>query len=373
MIFYLFCFALLAILGIILEHYFECKKTYIFICFAILSCIVGFRGLSIGNDTESYHIIINNALQYDNFWDNSTRIEDGFIYLVRLIGLFNTNSQFIIFVIGMLTILLFIISIYKRSKNMTFSILLLFVFGLFFDSMNITRQIMAGAILLLGLNFVKDKKFVKFAMVVLMASFIHKTAIVFMFIYFLNYIKFTKKTSIIFLAFCSFIIILFSFILKLFIIVFPGYSGYLDSSYFNGSGLLGILKVIIVYGVVLVMLIRTHLIEFNENEITCLDHSLSDDYIVNDYGKITILSLFTILFLLAIGMHANIADRLAKYFQIVLLIGLPNVFSLIEDKKIKLTLYSLTFGIFFVNLMINFIFRPEWNNVFPYIPFWGEL
>lgn len=92
---------------------------------------------------------------------------------------------------------LFLIPIYVRilhdSPYPTISVFLLVGMTYYFYFLNGMRQMMAGAILLAGIPFIAERKFFPFAVIVLIATGFHATAIVFISLYFLARLHFGVK------------------------------------------------------------------------------------------------------------------------------------------------------------------------------------
>lgn len=90
------------------------------------------------------------------------------------------------------------IRIFKDSPYPVLSIFLLVGTTYYFSFMNVMRQMIACAILLYGLKYAQERKFLKFMAVVAVASGFHSTSWIFTVVYFIYNIKFTWKLSLIF-------------------------------------------------------------------------------------------------------------------------------------------------------------------------------
>ena len=85
----------------------------------------------------------------------------------------------------------------KFSLSPAFSLFFYLCIGGLTDHTYILRQSFAFAILLFAVTFVIDRKPVKFLLLVLLAAWFHRTALSFLLIYPVSYVKLTRKTALI--------------------------------------------------------------------------------------------------------------------------------------------------------------------------------
>lgn len=108
-------------------------------------------------------------------------------------------------------------------------IFIFYVGGAFFTSNNITRQYLALAVIYLCWKHMLNKNFVKYLLLVLLAAFIHQSAIIYLPFYFLGDVKVEKKTIVIY-AMAGVVLFLLRHqvigLVRLFM-----YSGYNEESY----------------------------------------------------------------------------------------------------------------------------------------------
>ena len=88
----------------------------------------------------------------------------------------------------------------KYSKDYFLSILLYFTLGFFIFCLCGARQTYSLALCLYSLNYILDKKFLKFLICVLLAALFHSSAIVFLIAWPLSRVKLKKMTFLIYLA-----------------------------------------------------------------------------------------------------------------------------------------------------------------------------
>lgn len=177
--------AILEILRIKIIH----PKILYFSLMMFLILLAGFRP-GVGYDYESYELV------YDNFTllsYISEKMEWGFLSLVYIfkelnITDFNTFLLFIAFI--SITIKFHVIK--KYSPYIFISALLYFTQEFLARDFSNIRQGVSIAITAYSITYVHNRNFVKFILLIIIASLFHTTALVFTVIYFINDIRFSK-------------------------------------------------------------------------------------------------------------------------------------------------------------------------------------
>ena len=146
----------------------------------VLSVILGFRGENVGADTMQYIYSFENALDR-NFWANSTT-EPGYHLLLKILRLILPNSTVFIALISILTVFFVYSTLWKNRKNINLLIAFSFYVGLyFFQALNLLRIYLAAAFVFWNFNYLIEKKYGRFAVVVLLTSLIHYSTLVMLF------------------------------------------------------------------------------------------------------------------------------------------------------------------------------------------------
>ena len=116
--------------------------------------------------------------------DETFAINDvGFNYLMIFLNRCGFHPQMIIVVTSVIIFTIYARAIQKYSQDIPYS-LLLFLMLSYCGMINGIRQVLAGAVIFLGLPFLRDKKFMPYALLVLLASTIHASAIIMLPLYF---------------------------------------------------------------------------------------------------------------------------------------------------------------------------------------------
>lgn len=174
------------------------RKIYIMLAGGILVFIAGMRSTAVGMDTNMYQILFeyvkesNSLRQALTGWQRGGT-EFGYVCLEFLISR-TADFQIFLWISGVISIIPVMIAIYKYSKNYWMSIFLFVSFGYFSFFMNAVRQSLAMGICMLAFICARERKIIKFLVLVGAAALFHASAIIFLPVYWLNKIKLTRRT-----------------------------------------------------------------------------------------------------------------------------------------------------------------------------------
>ena len=154
-----------------------------------------------------------------------------------------TNLLIFAFIAGV-TIFLFLKGIYDLSAAFSFSFFLFMTFGYYFNSMNTIRYYLALALAVISMKYVLRKEYVKFLLVVLLASSFHKSVLFILPVYIMADFAWKKWQMGLLALGAAAGFIMKDFILKIIIRIYPTYADtiYLEAetSYVNILRCLGI-------------------------------------------------------------------------------------------------------------------------------------
>lgn len=208
---YLINISLILIFGyVFLYSYKSDKNTKIYCGLVALQWILisGLRHVSIGADTEVYYNSfeasknISWSKLFDNFSNylfNGLETKDpGYFIIQKFFQIFCDDYQVYLIFIAFIFTSFMAIWIYKNSADPCFSFILYSVLFYAFYALTGHRQTIATALIVfLGYKFIKDRKFVKFAIIAFLAYTIHKSSVVFIPYYFIANIHITPLYIII--------------------------------------------------------------------------------------------------------------------------------------------------------------------------------
>ena len=199
--------------NIIKSHKVSGKKLYIASVSIILVLIAGLRSTEVGADTEMYETLYNWCSEFNSFfegWNSWHRsgVEVGYYTLEYIISRFFSFQAFLL-VTSTISIIPVMLVIYRYSKNYWYSLFMYIAFGYFSFAMGGIRQACAMGICMLAYICAKEKKLFKFLMLIAVAMCFHKSAILFVPVYWIGKLRKNKVILPIFI-----ILLCGSFILK---------------------------------------------------------------------------------------------------------------------------------------------------------------
>jgi hypothetical protein len=177
---YIFTFSLLGLFAI--DDIFLKKGKYYFAFFIFAVTLLIFHdGLrwGIGTDWNIYREYFEDCL--DN---NRENFEIGYVLINQAVRVLTSNYSVFLVVHAIIVYYLISKSIYKYGVNPLFSIFFFYCIMLTYMGMN--RQYISFAICIYSYQFIFDKKIFKFLACIAIAFFFHKSALFFVFAYFLN-------------------------------------------------------------------------------------------------------------------------------------------------------------------------------------------
>ncbi len=201
-------FYLLSILLIIVYRQFfipkimddKAKKKLLRFAFVVIVLMLGCRHPfdTDVSDLTNYYYMFKNAIDYDT-WQTYTKlytVEQGYLMFNRLLAKVITWPQAIIFVHAIVTCYLTFDFIYRYADDVLLTLICFLSFGALLFYSTAFRQSFAISLCLYSLRFAEARKPIRFLLFVILATTMHKTAIVFVFAYFLLGLKPSKATAV---------------------------------------------------------------------------------------------------------------------------------------------------------------------------------
>ena len=173
--------------------------------------------------------------------------EIGYILLNKIVGIFTAQPGAIMVVTSVIIMAGPAYLIARYSKNVYLSVFLYVNLYLFYLDMNYLRQAIAMSILCFAYGFLRDKKFWRFLLLVIIASTFHFTAIYMIPVYFVCLLKINSRTLLLYLFGLFYYFMLSDGFLKFLLSRF--HTEYLDSKYIK----LGITPTFAVYPLILAL------------------------------------------------------------------------------------------------------------------------
>lgn len=320
---------------------------YCSIMLVLIIIIAGFRSINVGVDTYQFCYIYNKTFGTITNVSQGlelTRFEAGFVFLCYFLSRFSNNYRVLLLVTSVIIFSCVMYFIRKNSKNIPFSIYLFIALNFFGMYMNVMRQALAiGIILIIYEKFLKEKKYFKYCLGVLVAMLFHKSAFIMLFLPLILKINF--KPKVIMSAFALGVgFFLFGDKILAVIANVIGYGGYITKlDYFSSN----------YFGALLLFMVNLFIFIFCYFKKSKLE--------INELNLLKISFVGLIISLCTIKI--SIIGRINEYFNIFNIILIPNI--LVKTKN-KLFIAFMMIILFFLYWYIIAEFRPEWHGVIPY-------
>lgn len=363
--FYLVC---ILVLGLLLKS----KKIrlssrgFLFAAFFGMTLLAGFRGETVGTDTETYHLILDRMISYgfENYkkiWD----IEPGFAMLVILVSKTVKNMQWLFVLFAGFTSYAFARFIYKHSRDVFFSTLLYYLF-IFPRTLNICRMYIAISFFLLAYDCILNKEKLKALLLIFAATLFHQSAWILVIVWVLTFVKKIDEKIYIELVLCAgFLYAAFDIVLPKVLPLFGRYTHYLTGPVQYQSSLSW--KYALVYGIVFLFSVYAiYVLHWTRKKkikdgivVSKYEMALQEDFIMSAG-----FFVWSIMFLL-LSQRFFLMDRFFDYFYFSFIVIVPNSIEYGFNYKSTVVL-KLGLGILLTYAGMNSILANI-AGVYPYI------
>ena len=331
----------------------EKRKIYFLrIIFIVFFILVAFREMTIGNDTQMYLNLFKKCSVHKwSMVKTGGYFEVGYLALNTIISYISNNPRFFMVIMSGIFNYCSYKFIKDNSNNYLFSCIMYICLLFIYTSMTMMRQFTALSILLLGTKYAKEKKLIKFFLIVLLASLFHSSAYVALLYYLIYNMKYTKNKV--------FIIVIIGIIASVnigsffdYIANFIGrvnyYSDRVDSNSVSN----------VIYTIIYFLMYLFALYEINKSNNNAGDKRKKDFYL---------LSLLFAAIINMLGIKMNIMSRVALYFDVLTIVSLPNiihdnVYNIDNRKKINIA-FLLVFTLYSSTIIY---YKPNWNSAYNY-------
>ena len=168
------------------------KKEILFLCISsvILIGVSSVRATNVGIDYYQFYVpffenVHSGGWGYLISADNPYRTEFGFSLLTFLLSRVTGNIFVYMAVIAVLMIGLTALVLYRDCPKPWIGMFIFVAFNFFGNSLSYLRQSLAIAIFLFAIHYLKEKKFIPYLLIVLLAATFHKSLLLMIPIYFL--------------------------------------------------------------------------------------------------------------------------------------------------------------------------------------------
>lgn len=152
-------------------------KKVVWLIVLLISLVAGLRAVSVGIDTRTYdhvfRLIENGTIK------RVYGMEKSYIYICSALLKIWANNHFLFFIFAWISNALIIFRLWKDREFIAFRwSIFTYCIGFFPFSLNGMRQFVAIAIIFYATSFIKEGKYVKFILSIMIASLFHTTAII---------------------------------------------------------------------------------------------------------------------------------------------------------------------------------------------------
>lgn len=163
------------------DPYVKPNRLLVLLVIATLVVVAGLRR----NIGDTYFYMHSYSISDFPLKDINFQGEFGFYAFQSLLHHISNDPQILIFTTALITNVLIVHTLYKYSRMIELSLFVFIASGFFTVSMNGVRQSLAAAIIFAATKYILNGNWKKFLLVVLLASTIHQSALIFIPIYFI--------------------------------------------------------------------------------------------------------------------------------------------------------------------------------------------
>src|SRR5690625_3074218 len=166
-----------------------------------LTSLVATSGLrsNIGDTFNYKNIYVDNDFTWEYIFSQK---DYGFGVLQMILkNYLSDDPQIMLFTTALITNVLIVIVFYNYSRMIELSLYVYITGGLFLVSMNGIRQVLAAAITFTAIRYLINGNFVKYSLIILLASTFHQSALVLIPIYFLVRFRAWSRTTVLVIIF----------------------------------------------------------------------------------------------------------------------------------------------------------------------------
>src|SRR5690625_1231772 len=314
-----------------------------FITLFILSSL---RSSDIGTDTKNYLSGFNSIkyADFDNVYD-VVRWEVGYVFLNKISSYLSEHPNIILIITSFIALLGVFYFIYKNSTNVILSVYLYLTLYLYFFSFNGIRQAIAMSIIVMGLHFIIQRKFISYLIIIILATLFHETSLLLITLYFIYDLKLDFKNIMTILGSFLFIFISVEYLID-YILGFSRSLSYIETPELTMERG-GLLFPLINISILLFVIYIKNISNINDKQLSF-------------YIYIILLGVLSSI----LSMKVYKLLRLNYYFLIFYIVAIPYAITFIDNKKRKLVISYITILVSGVYCWVRL--SNGWQRVTPY-------
>lgn len=383
--------------GLILKNK---RKWFILSSFGLLILVAALRSYEVGIDL-TLHYASNYAKITSTSWKNAFSIyagvgyyDWGFVLLCKLIGIISTDVQFFIAVTSIFTLASLGRFIYRYSADVALDTLLVLTSFTYFQYMCIIAQGIAVAIVLNGIPYLTQKKYLRYIVVVLVASLVHSSALICIVFILLQKMELKKENIFLYLSVALTALVFYQRLMPIivnhFFPMFSFYIGHREHGMKTSLGPTGryylmTYALCILFGALSLWMKqreslnaldsdkhnRKRIIRFTGSRVIIENHTVRKERLSSVFLVYMAISAF---FFYAAGLQMEVSRRFMYYFAPFAYLLVGQSFMVMKNRKVSQIARWLfiAFGIFFY-LLYGERVAMAGPGVVPYKFFWESI
>jgi hypothetical protein len=190
------------------EYEHSTVSTFWFFLIVATMVLIGGLRFKVGTDYGAYYYFYEDFAR--DFWQKLKEYnEPGFSLICWIVVKFGGDGAAVVFVAALITYGVSMFSLYKKTHYVLMFTLLYVFLGCWHEGFNAVRQCLAGAFIVLGMNSLREKKFFRYLLWVIIAGAFHRSALIMIVLYFLVHRKINFRNIAITLVACVVVILSF--------------------------------------------------------------------------------------------------------------------------------------------------------------------
>lgn len=167
------------------------NRFVLFLVIVLISLVSGLRAYTVGTDSKYYHSIFTNFYSGGGIYFR----EQVFMYVAKALMQLTGSDRIVFLFYSFLTNTLIILRFWKWRDKGSFAMMMFYYLTLFFpQSMNIMRQYVAIAIIMWAFDYIFERKYKRFIIVIIIAALFHTSALIALVLIPLHYYMTNKIT-----------------------------------------------------------------------------------------------------------------------------------------------------------------------------------
>lgn len=307
---------LILVLAIIMRGYEKRSKMYILLVCVLLFCVSGMRDAEvIGGDSNSSYLHAFQRME-DTDWSELPKLEDeeynvGFSYLMKAsYEWFDGDYQSFIMVISAFCCICLLHTLQKYSVSPVLSFFIYIGFLFYMATFSILKQAVAMSIILLSFGAVEDRRFLRFILLVGIASLFHFPSLIFLPAYWIGNMRIGRSYFFVLAA-----LLLITYLFRNYLLDFMTGMYYEEGKELVATGRFLMNKVLFMLLILMVAIIV--------RPPDASDRLYSSLLMI--VGVSVVLQTF--------ASYSNIFERLADYYFQFTVLFIPMIFERVETKR----------------------------------------